>query len=144
MAVEWNGQIMPVEHKTTSQMGANFFGTFALNIQIDIYSWAIHKLLGKCGGSVINALQLLKTKCVCARDISSRSIEQINRMDTYLPIVVDDLETRLHILPDNTIEMDETKKAMYMQRGNACSEYGGCAYKNMCLYGQDDRLEVRK
>ena len=63
LVVEKNNEIFIVDHKTTSQLGAQFFSQFKPNNQISGYVWGASQLTNRrVSGAMINAIGVLKNE----------------------------------------------------------------------------------
>lgn len=138
--IEWDKQIFVLEHKTTTLLRSNFFKQFHPNMQIDGYTYATSVYTGKkCHGVVVNALEpwkevkraTEKTKHPenhFARDVSSRSDNELKDFALQANQIVRDI-----LLCEERMEFYQNKKT--------CFSYNyECPYKQLCLYGDDERL----
>ena len=123
MIVEWDNMTYVVDHKTTSQMGSFFFQQFDRHFQIDSYIYACRELKGKCNGAIINGILVAKTKIDFARDIKTRTEEQINEHAiNYLQVVAD-------------LERCVLTRTFYGNK-TACGHFGSCPYIDLCQLGE--------
>lgn len=136
--IDWDGAIYVVDHKTTSRLGAEFFKMGKPNMQFDGYTWAAETLGFKpCSGVVIDALLVAKGLLVAAqrskltpvaRDISTRSEEDIRRYLRRVPCIVKDIEQCY-------------KSDMWYENTGSCTDYGECPYRMLCM--EDESLRDR-
>jgi recombinational DNA repair protein RecR len=138
--VKWDGQLFVLETKTTAMLRGSFFKQFEPNMQVDGYTLAAIRYTGKhCVGVIINALEpwkevkrpTEKTKKLedhFARHISSRSDKDLVDFSNQAHQIIRDIK-----LCEDTGE--------FYQNKHACFNYNyECPYKQLCLYGDDQRL----
>lgn len=71
--VNWDGVIAVLDHKTTSQLNANFFTSLEPSMQFDGYIWASRQMGHPyCNTIILDALLVAKTKAECARDFKTK------------------------------------------------------------------------
>lgn len=117
LLVEFSGSVYVVDHKTTSQLGANFFDQFRPNNQITGYTWASRLLSGmRVGGALINAIGVYKAS-------PPKFDRQITTRTDYE--IVEWLES----LRRTCEQIQECKRQgiWHMQTVN-CTMYGKCEY----------------
>jgi len=132
--IEWEKSVYVLDHKTASQLGLTFFRSFRPKFQIDGYCYACRELSGSCAGAVINGILVAKAKVDFARDISSRTVRELDSFPEQFTIWTDDMERGMLAkrFPMNTQQ---------------CNKYGECVYKELCVYGEDGaelRFDVGK
>lgn len=117
MAVEFNGQVYVVDHKSTSQMGPTYFNQFKPNNQMTGYIWGAGKLSGqRCAGAIINAIAWSKTAATrFSRNITTRNDHDIERWlrDVYTEAC--------------SIQMHQ-RTGHWPYRTNSCTQYGMCEF----------------
>jgi len=114
-----------VDHKTTSRMGSLFFGSFRPSIQMDGYFFACRELLGSCDGIIVNGINTSgNPKERFGRDENPRSQRELDSFLATYNYFVAAIE---QCISDNFWPMSTCKQH--------CGAWGGCIYKNLCLYG---------
>jgi CRISPR/Cas system-associated exonuclease Cas4 (RecB family) len=128
LLVKWGEQILVVDHKTTSQLGPTFFRQFEPSLQIDGYVLAGKTIFGKCDGALINAVLVAKTKQTFDRDIFIKTEE--------------DLETYRHEAMEHMYEIWRSRQrgGVPARNTDACTLYGSCPYRELCLAKGDERV----
>lgn len=144
LPVEWNGDLYIVEHKTTARLASNFFKQFTPNMQVTSYIAGAQQYLGKkCHGCVINALEpwkqlkrpsakSKKTEDHFARYVATRSQDDIEDFYATVSGIVSDI-----------IECESGLNNFYPNESNCFSYNYDCPYKQLCVYGDDDRFIKR-
>jgi len=125
MTIEWMKRIYVLDHKTTRALGKTFFQSFRPDIQFDGYCYAVKEMYGDCAGALINALQVAKTKNNLERYISDRVDRDFDR---FVDMFTRKAKRTQYLLdkPMEEWEMNST----------ACSHWGECEYRDICLYGE--------
>lgn len=132
--VEWDDRILVLEHKTTSGgIGSYYFKQFTPNIQVDVYAYACRRIFGRCDGVLVDALQVCKTKEGFARDVQDRTPEDLARFEKQYLRLVADIEAK-----------DEADgREVFVQNQLACTYFGECPYRTLCMYNNDGLIEGR-
>jgi hypothetical protein len=141
--IEINGLYYVEDHKTTSQLGAQYFQQYDPNNQMMGYAWLAQKLTGlRIAGVRINALGVLKTQTKLAREIVSYSKERLEEWGQNFNAWVLRLE-------HSYIAYQEAEKAedgepllnsplllaAFPHNFMACSgKYGMCQYASVCSF----------
>lgn len=138
--IEWDSQLFALEHKTTSILGYSYFEQFRPNMQVDGYVYAVSQLMGKkCQGAVINALEPWK-EVKRVTDKTKKPEDHFARK----PVMRSDEELKDWSLEVNQIVCDilkTEKDHRFYKTKSACFQYNySCPYKQLCLYGDDERL----
>jgi len=150
--VEWGEYIYVLETKTTSSLGAGFMQGFKPNLQIDIYSYAVKRAFGRCGGALVDAISTAKLKGGTdegyLRDITDRTPEDLAAFERYYRHAVGRLEGRLHdyrfAQETDPATAEPIAREAFEQRFAACFYYGACPYVKLCLYrAEPDESEFR-
>ena len=129
--IEWSKQNYVKDHKTTSQLGLTFFRSFRPSVQIDCYIYACRELCGQCSGAVINGISIAaKPKERFMRDVSSRTPGEIDRFREMFHLWCGGIEVAL------------LRKEFPMNYTN-CNRYGECVFKELCIYGEDEKAVER-
>ena len=137
---KWDGQLFALEHKTTSVMGYSYFEQFRPNMQIDGYTYAASQLLQEpCAGAIVNALEPWKEV--------KRVTEKTKKPEDHFarkPIMRSAEELKDFALEVNQLVceiLQAEEKQVYYKTKSACFQYNySCPYKQLCLYGDDERL----
>lgn len=127
--IEWDGAIYVMDHKTTSRLGYEFFYKIKPNMQFDGYIWAARQLgYPKCSGILLDALLVAKGLIVpaqlarlqpLARDVSSRTDEELERFIRNANLIVDDI----HRCYETGIWYENTE---------SCCDFIECPYRRIC------------
>lgn len=132
--IEWNGEILIMDHKTTSRLGYEFFYKIKPNMQFDGYIYAARNMgYPKCDGIMLDALLVAKGLCVpaqlakltpLARDISNRTESD---MKQYLSDVNEILA-----------EIDQCYESGKWRRNTeSCCDFVECPYRKICKEDAD-------
>lgn len=136
--IEWDGAIYVMDHKTTSRLGYEFFNKIKPNMQFDGYIWAVRQMgYPTCSGVVMDALLVAKGLTVpsqlarltpLARDISTRTEEDLKRYITNIQAIIDDMEY--------CYDQDE-----WYENTESCCDFIECPYRKLCK--EDDNIRER-
>lgn len=149
--IEINGLYYVEDHKTTSQLGAQYFQQYDPNNQMMGYAWLAQKLTGlRIAGVRINALGVLKTQTKLAREIVSYSKERLEEWGRNYNAWVYRLEDSYKIMdpevyglgapkepgdPDYSMTEEEAMLVAWPHNFMACSaKYGMCQYASLCSF----------
>lgn len=139
--IEINGLYYVEDHKTTSQLGAQYFQQYDPNNQMMGYAWLAQKLTGlRIAGVRINALGVLKTQTKLAREIVSFSKERLEEWAENYNAWVDRLEKSYATMEERaTIEHEKIREGLLLSafphNFMACSgKYGMCQYASVCAF----------
>lgn len=145
--IEINGLYYVEDHKTTSQLGAQYFQQYDPNNQMMGYAWLAQKLTGlRIAGVRINALGVLKTQTKLAREIVSYSKERLEEWGANYNSWVERLESSYRMVAEfnanRTGEDDPSPEAAravvlraFPHNFMACSgKYGMCQYASACSF----------
>ena len=112
---------MVTDHKTTSQLGKEFYNRVKPNHQYTGYVFGAKKALGiDTNLFMINGLQVAKTKQDFARQVTERSEEDLEELRIA---TVAGVKRYLEALETNVWPMSAP---------NPCTMYGGCTYYDVC------------
>lgn len=115
--VDFTGSVYILEHKSTSQLGSNYFNQFRPNNQVSGYVWGAGELSGKrVGGALINAIGVFKASASrFERQITVRDPEEIEewKSSVYATCVAIKRCERTGVWPLHTV---------------ACTMYGRCEF----------------
>jgi len=127
--IAWRGSLYLLEHKTTSQLGANYFKKFANDGQITSYIWAVGKQLGQQPkGAVINAIVKSKNllKVEFARDVVFRPEAQVQEYMTQRELLAGQIEDQIQSAGD--------QKVAWIMNTQECVRFNRtCDYLPLCL-----------
>lgn len=138
--IEINGLYYVEDHKTTSQLGAQYFQQYDPNNQMMGYAWLAQKLTGlRIAGVRINALGVLKTQTKLAREIVSYSKERLEEWGRNYNSWVARLEDSYRIMAEGGsttfTPSDEVLLEAWPHNFMACSaKYGMCQYASVCSF----------
>lgn len=130
--IEFAGKAYVLEHKTTTQMGSNYFLQFKPNNQVTGYIWGLTKLTSmKVGGAMVNAIGIYKAQGTkFERHITNRAEQEI-------------AEWLLHVLVTcNEIKRCE-RTGIWPWRTMACTLYGLCDYHNVHVLAHENERDKR-
>ena len=127
--IEWDKATMVMDHKTTSRLGYEFFNKIKPNMQFDGYIIAARRLgYPKCDSVLLDALLTAKGLCIpaqlskltpLARDISSRTTEELDEYVHDIHEIVDDLR-------------DCYMQDRWSRNTESCCDYVECPYRKIC------------
>lgn len=155
--VDWAGTIYTLETKTASSLGANFMRQFKPNLQVDIYTYAVRRVLGECAGTVVDALSTAQTKAGVVnptkpgdsggylRDITDRSDVELEQFEVSYLHKVAEIELRAkkyQAALDSGFSEAEARCRVYDTRKWACHYYGQCQFLDQCAYHRDDVMDL--
>ena len=119
------GQIYVKDHKTTSQLGLNFFRGFRPNVQKDGYCFACNALCGGCSGMIVNGISIAANpKERFGRAMSTITPAELERFPVQFTLWAKRLEADILL---GEFPMFYTH----------CHQFGQCIYLDLCLYGED-------
>lgn len=122
MAAHYAQGLFVEDDKTTSQLGATWSKQWDLRSQFTGYCWGLWKCAGiKPNGVLVRGVSILKTKYDTQQAITYRSDAQI---EEWYQVTLDTIQEAL-----------ARWKSGYWRKtlDHACSEYGGCAFRQPCL-----------
>lgn len=121
LGVDKHSTLFVVDDKTTSQLGASWSANWDLNSQFTGYCWAAQTFGYPVAGAIIRGVSLLKTDYGHAQAIIYRPQWVLDRW----------YEQLIH---DVQAMVEAWRKAQFSYAlGAACSAYGGCEFKRLCL-----------
>lgn len=114
-------EIVLADHKTTHQLGKDFFNRIKPNFQYTGY-WLLARQELKLDPSrfMVNGIQVAKTKKAVERQFTTISEEEISDLITA---ILYNVENYLKAIQTDTWPMSAP---------NACSMWGGCSFKRIC------------
>lgn len=120
------GGVFIFDEKTTSSLGATWSRQWDLRSQFTGYCWGTGRAGIRVDGAVVRGISILKTKYETQEVISYRPEWQVDRWlaDTCAWIEI-------------AIDM-WNKDRWLLNLDHACTEYGGCAFRQACL-SQDEK-----
>jgi len=124
MVVKQSGAIYVVEHKTTTQLGDQWHKNWTPNFQVDTYCYAAKRLYGSCQGVFVNGILLAKTKTTFQRVLVSRNDEDLRMWEDEYYLIT------------SLIRQQIASGEKWWRNTISCSYYGGCVYRELCLYGE--------
>lgn len=126
--VEFAGSPFGEDDKTTSQLGASWSRQWDLRSQFTAYCWGAAKSNIRLEGFLVRGTSILKTKYDHAQAITYRPQWMIDQW--YEQLILKDLP--------QMVQMWESS-SWGMNLDHACTEYGGCGFKTICLSRPADR-----
>ena len=141
--IKWDSEIYVLEHKTTSRLGYTYFDQFRPNQQLDGYVYGARALTGlPVKGVLLNAMEPWKeVKKVSAatkkpEDHFARSPIMRNEDELI------DFARDVNDIVEEIIKCEQ--KDRYYKTRSACKDFNyNCVYKDLCLYGMDERFIKR-
>lgn len=121
MLGEWMGKIVVSDEKTMGQMGSNWVYQWDLRNQFMGYCWGARHYGYKCNDALIRGICILTKDIKLAQAPAHYPDWMLARFEQQL---VKDIE--------RMIECWE-KDYWDWNFGSACTEYGGCAYRDLCV-----------
>lgn len=116
-----SGNILPGDHKTTAALGDQFYKRIKPNHQYTMYILLCREVLGlDVSDFLVNGIQVAKTKCEFARQVTNRGEED------FIELKMAILETVERIL-----KAQETGN-FPQSAPQSCTNYGACAYIDVC------------
>lgn len=117
LITKWSYGIMPMDHKTTSQLGMTYDEQWNPEVQMGGYVATAGTMFGPDNiyGACINAVQVAKKKEM-RRIMTTRTEDQLVQHHTSIVAWAQRIDSEKHF-PQNT---------------TACSVYGGCPYLELC------------
>lgn len=131
--IEWDGVLWVVDHKTTSQLGAQFFKMASPSLQFPGYVWAARKMGYPVVGVVVDAILVAKGLL----ESSSRArLTPLARYDEYMSdaLMKDWMRTVTEIQESIDLSLDEGR---WTPNFDACTYYGECPYRRVCCEDRD-------
>lgn len=114
------GCTLLTDEKTASSLGATWSRQWDLRGQFTGYAWGCGKNGVKVDGALIRGVSILKTKYETQQAVTYRPQWQIDRWFTEVNEYIADAI------------MQWKRKYFRHNLGEACSSYGGCAFKQTC------------
>ena len=142
--VQFQGMVVPMETKTTTRLGYQYFKQFAPNYQIDLYAWAFTQLYSQVPpGCLIDALKVAKGEVEVARDFISVADAPHRFISNLLPILHDMRKCLLSI--QSQIQAGKFEHLdlhdLYLNT-TQCTMYGECMFRGIDILPEDDRLQA--
>lgn len=127
MVVDFQGGLYGLDDKTTSALGATWPKQWDLRSQFTAYCWGASRAGFPLQGFLIRGISILKTKYETQQAITYRPAWTIER---WYSQTQKDLR--------RMIQMWESGQFDY-NLDHACTEYGGCSFRQPCLSPEPDR-----
>jgi len=121
MAVALNGMKLGEDDKTASQLGASWPRQWDLRSQFTSYVWGAKRHGIELNGFLVRGVSILKTKYDTLEAITYRPDWQIERWYGQL---LRDIQRLISQWEEGYFDFN---------LDHACSEYGGCPFRNVCL-----------
>lgn len=128
MMVQFAGAPFGEDDKTTSQLGASWSRQWDLRSQFTAYCFGAARAGIQLEGFLVRGTSILKTKYDHAQAITYRPQWMIDQW--YEQLILRDL-------PSMVRQWESSDWNMNLD--HACTEYGGCHFKQVCLSRPDDR-----
>jgi hypothetical protein len=136
LIVVWDGKICPLDHKTTSMMGARFFDEFYNGQQPIGYAWAVQKTFGvEVDGFVVNAL-------ACRKPTKTGKGIEFDRMKFAIdPERIVEWEINTLTIIQDMVE-DHSRGYFPMETKWCVGKYGKCPYFEVCTLPHSSRHKM--
>lgn len=126
-AVEFDGMKLGEDDKTTSALGASWPRQWDLRSQFTSYIWGAKRSLGlELNGFLVRGVSTLKTKYDTLQAITYRPDWQLARWEEQL---YRDIRRMKQMWAEGYFDYN---------LDHACSEYGGCMFREVCLSKDPD------
>ena len=162
LVVRLNGNIFVVEHKTTKNIGGNYFSRYMLNTQMSAQTYACKEKYSSCSGVLLNVLSVKNVKKPVLIDPSNAEVKAYSQVEikhskyygkpmaycsgitfdfrrevvNRTPQQLDDFITNvLHWIP--RIEGE----AFYPKNEHFCTSFKGCEFKELCFSCDDAQIK---
>lgn len=138
--IEWDKTVWVVDHKTTSQLGAQYTKMAEPNAQFTGYVWAARKLGYNARGIIVDALLTAKG---LLQSGSRAKLTPLLRYDSYRSEEIiaewekEFMNTLSHLRDCELFNI----WPMTGQFSGACTYYGECPYRRVCM--ENDSLRER-
>ena len=130
----YNGSLFVIDDKTTKQLGASWLRQWNMRSQFTGYCWAAREYGYPVAGAIVRGLAILKTKYSHAEAIQYRPDHVISQWYDQLCRDIERMLDRWHT----------RREAEHWQLNldDACSQYFGCPYEQVCLTPPGRKLRV--
>lgn len=125
------GEIYVADHKTTAALGSAFFAKIKPNHQYTGYIMAAQNLGIMTDKFLVNGIQVAKTKCEFARQITTRNMEDFK-----------DLVDAAYDSAWRVINAQE--RGVFPRNTASCSGFGVCTYHDICSAPASLREQIIK
>ena len=128
MLCDFEGMQLGEDDKTTSQLGASWPRQWDLRSQFTSYVWGAGRAGIRLDGFLVRGVSILKTKYDTLQAITYRPEWQVNRWYEQLQR---DVKRLIACWEEGYFDYN---------LDHACTEYGGCPFKQVCLMNQPAAL----
>ena len=128
MMCSYEGMNLGEDDKTTSQLGASWSRQWDLRSQFTGYVWGAARAGIKLDGFLVRGVSILKTKYDTLQAITYRPSWQIERWYAQL---LRDIQRMIKCWEEGYFDLN---------LDHACTEYGGCIFRNVCQMRDADAL----
>lgn len=145
LPVEWSGDLWIVEHKTTTALRSNFFRQFDLCKQITGYTVGAEVCYNrKCQGCIVNALEPWKE---LKRPTAKSKRPEDHFVRNPMPrtkMLKDRFKMNIARIVRDIRWCEQENEFYEAEKKETCFSYNyDCPYKQLCLYGEDERIIKR-
>jgi len=116
----YNGQLIGVDEKTTSQLGASWANQWNLRAQFTCYTWALQQYMENVIGMMIRGVSFLKHSFGNAESLQLRPQWMV---DQWYEQLLRDVDAMLEAYKTGWFNQDFSE---------ACAAYGGCPFQKLC------------
>lgn len=132
MMVDFEGMHLGEDDKTASQLGASWPRQWDLRSQFTGYVWGAARAGIRLDGFLVRGVSILKTKYDTLQAITYRPDWQIERWYTQL---LRDAKRMIAAWEEGYFDWN---------LDHACSEYGGCPFRNVCQMREPEQLLLQQ
>ncbi len=127
LIVKYMRNLYVVDHKTTSSMGVYFFQRFRPDFQLDGYCYATDNYLGECRRFCVNAISTAKSPRDgrFGREYFTKALREHGQWERNYTLTIKAIEW--------------CREEGFYQSYDACSNWGGCRFKPICLDGLEEK-----
>jgi hypothetical protein len=118
---EWMGKVVVSDEKTMGQMGPRWIYQWDLRNQFMGYCWGAQQHGYKCNDALIRGICILKKDIKLAQAPANFPNWMLERWEHQLHR---DIERMISLWNEDYWDYNF---------GNSCTEYGGCAYRDLCI-----------
>ena len=142
LPVIWDGQLIVIDHKTTSMLGSYYFDGQKVSPQFEGYAWAFERITSrKVTGFCINAIRTKEKPMKPRGSWDAWWDEGFARHKEYLrPGQLDEWRWNIIALLE-TFMFHYSRDYMPMQK-KACTIYGKCPYFDVCYLPTSSRQQM--
>ncbi len=137
LVIRFLEQIYIMDHKTSGRSCSSYyFNYFRPDMSTTGYCYACKELMGECAGAQISVLSTARNpKVPFMRAIVNHTPQET---EDWREEVIHRAETV--IIAYNRWRNGLSYRKAFPRTTNLCSEYGGCPFRELCIYGDSQRF----